>query len=1150
MNLPWTPHGSSVRNDKAVAVSRILGVALGFAVASAPFVRGAASATGPGPPEPQDKAQPPASRATTVATRPSPRPTPAAALEGSVQGPDGRTIEGALVLYRPLAASFRERADATRTDAHGHFHAALKTAGAVYVRVTAKGLAGRTFEKVQPGSPLAVVLDRGGTIDGFVRDGTGQPLGGARVTATSDLGMAVSGWETDKESIEATTDARGHFRLDGIGPGLSSLSATAHGFGSARKGNVRPGSTVTLIARPGGWLAGQVNDPQGRPVQGALVRAEMEPQPGGSSAVETTDAGGRFEVTGLDVGTYSVVARHADFAPGVATGVAVDVEGRADLSVVLAVGAAITGRLVDAEERPLDGRVAAQELAGQPMARSLAELLRADAGADGRFRIEKVPPGSYGLGAVAAGHAGRRIDVEVSSRQAVIDLGDIALERGLAIRGRVRTSSGAPVPDAQITTGGFDIWGATFSETRSDADGSFVLAGVTPAPTRVSVRATGFASVNKTMTPGADPVDLILTAGASVTGIVVEDGDRPLDAYRIVANPVDHASRGEGTAEKSVGSTDGRFLLEDLAEGTYVLQVLVPDRAPATLSGVRVSAGRTTDAGIIRVPRGGVVRGTVTDTAGAAVVGATVKAYAPTQDAMEWSEQFQTLSEPSGAFEIRGVPDGTRQIVAKHPEYSAADVMVEVVASKGPTEARLVLTLGGRIEGVARKRDGTPLAGLSINVHSQSNRLSRGWGPNSVTGADGRFTVEHVAPGPTLVTLMANVGPGQMTSLVSKQVEVREGETAFADLSSREILVSGRVVKSGTPLPGLRLRFMGEGGMTTVVMGGVDAVAGEPTGPQHNVGSTGEDGTFALIVDTPGKYWVMTESQDGRTTYPSREAQIPDVDAHSLEIAFSGVPVTGIVVDKETDQPVPQALVSGAPNDKDVRRASSAQARTGADGRFQLDADPGEYTLSARAEGYGIGSLAATVGASGLSDARIELEKGLEIKGRVLDATGHGVPGVRVQARAGESEYGGSPTLPDATFRISGLAAHPYNLCAGNQLAGYAVRIGVAPGGADVTLTLRPAARVLLLVKGPEGTPLPKAYASVTKVGGAVVDVPFLGGRGPSDAKGLIEIPTPAGALEIEVRADKYEGTARTSVAEGATATSEVTLTASVDTPK
>jgi hypothetical protein len=333
--------------------------------------------------------------------------------------------------------------------------------------------------------------------------------------------------------------------------------------------------------------------------------------------------------------------------------------------------------------------------------------------------------------------------------------------------------------------------------------------------------------------------------------------------------------------------------------------------------------------------------------------------------------------------------------------------------------------------------------------------------------------------------------------------------------------------------------------MTMSMGGGFDSVAAAPTGPQRHVGTTGEDGTFALIVDTPGKYWVNTESVDGRVNYPSREIQIPDVETHNVEIAFSGVPVTGLVTDKETDQAVAQAFVRAIPKDKEKISSGGGSARTGADGRFQLDVDPGEYTLSAGAEGYGIANNGVTVAANGLADARIELEKGLEIKGRVVDASGQGVPSLSIIARppSGDWDTKGAQTLPDGTFRIAGLAATPYNLCTGTDLAGYAVRMGVTPAGADVTMTLRPAAKVRLLIKGPDGAPVAKAWPNVTKLGGAPINVPWMGPRAPSDSAGMAEMSTPAGALEIEISGPTHKGKATVSVAEGATATAEVTLT-------
>ena len=109
--------------------------------------------------------------------------------------------------------------------------------------------------------------------------------------------------------------------------------------------------------------------------------------------------------------------------------------------------------------------------------------------------------------------------------------------------------------------------------------------------------------------------------------------------------------------------------------------------------------------------------------------------------------------------------------------------------------------------------------------------------------------------------------------------------------------------------------------------------------------------------------------------------------------------------------------------------------------------------------------------------------------------------------------------------------------------SGYAVRMGVSPGGPDITLTLHPAAKVHLLIKGPDGTPMAKAWPNVTKLGGAPISVSWMGGRAPSDSAGIAELSTPAGALEIEVWSPNYKGKTTVSVAEGATANAEVMLT-------
>jgi hypothetical protein len=170
------------------------------------------------------------------------------------------------------------------------------------VRVEAKGLAARTLEKVAPGAPLVVVLERGRALDGVVREAaTARPVAGARVRASEqDPGVALPGWEAGAGRVETTSDAEGRFRLEGLGTKPVSVSASASGIGQGSKGDARPGSRVELLLLPGGSISGTVLAATGRPVDGAIVRAEREGRGSWTrtGSTEKTDAAGRFEIVG------------------------------------------------------------------------------------------------------------------------------------------------------------------------------------------------------------------------------------------------------------------------------------------------------------------------------------------------------------------------------------------------------------------------------------------------------------------------------------------------------------------------------------------------------------------------------------------------------------------------------------------------------------------------------------------------------------------------------------------------------------------------------------------------------------------------------------------------------------------------------------
>ena len=83
-------------------------------------------------------------------------------------------------------------------------------------------------------------------------------------------------------------------------------------------------------------------------------------------------------------------------------------------------------------------RVTIQEIDGQPAPQALRDVLRAEAGADGRFRVEMLPAGGHVLSVTAPGYASKRVEVNVPSSGRDVDLGDVELETGLATSARRR----------------------------------------------------------------------------------------------------------------------------------------------------------------------------------------------------------------------------------------------------------------------------------------------------------------------------------------------------------------------------------------------------------------------------------------------------------------------------------------------------------------------------------------------------------------------------------------------------------------------------------------------------------------------------------------------------------------------------------------
>ena len=1093
------------------------------------FLTAAIAQAGPPPPKPT-----------------APRPSPPTALDVTVQDPRGKPVAGALVIAGGGGGLVPTRREG-RTDERGRVRIDGLPRLPWDVAVQARGLAPKRLARVTDGKPLVVRLEPGGVVTGVVRDGLSrEPVGGARVwVMTRLLGVPADRWDPDADRIDTTADARGRFRLEGLGAAPTTVEATAPGFGHGWLRAVRPGDAIELFLLPGATLLGTVRDEAGKPVRGAVVRALGEVSAEYVPLTERTDTAGRFAFHGLGAGRYTVVAREGSRAPAIASA-SVEDRGESALDLTLGEGGFVTGRLLDAGDRPLEGRVRVAEVDERILHPALYDLMQAEAGPDGRFVLGPVPFGPLAVEAFAPGYAPHSLETALDTRSRSADLGDVVLDTGLRIRGVVRTRDGTPIGGATVLTYARSESATRPPTTVSDEDGTFALGGLQPGNMPLHVSAPGYAPLQQSVAAGADDLELVLDPGGTVIGSVVDAKGQPVDGATLFAQTEETGeNRGHGFATADEGG--GRFTLRDLRSGRYVIQARAPKHGEAAAQAV-VGAGRTTDVGAVRLRPGGTVRGTVVDAAGEPVAGASVRVETGTPRALDSIAQ----TDGRGAFEIAGVPPGQFHVAARHPAFAPGRAPAEIESETDTVDVRVVLPRGGRVEGVVRRRDGEPFAGGQVIVLAGPAPLGWNAGGSRVTVADdGSFALEHAPAGRARVLLLmpaTTTGVPAHQSILQREVDVLDGETTRLDITTREVLVSGRVTRAGGPAPGVTVILQPRRSGTVFGVAPLAATA-RGAGPQPLVGTTREDGRYELLLFEPGEYQATRRTPEGATG-PLRAAsqpadrpgfmhvEVPDVPAYSLDFVLGASPVSGIVIDADTGQPVARALVNF------LGGGSFGRSETGADGRFSFEVEPAEGRLLARAESYAETEERLAVGETGAQDLRIELRRGAMITGRIEDGAGRPRGDVPIRAQLEGAEASGpggfAVSLPDGRFRMTGLREGSYSLAAGTETVGFGQRHGVQAGTSDAVITIRPAARANVRVVDAAGAPVARAFVRVVTCGGSPIALPTA--SAPTDATGVATVALPEGACVLEARGEPGVGRTMVDARAGAQVSIEIVL--------
>ncbi len=469
--------------------------------------------------------------------------------------------------------------------------------------------------------------------------------------------------------------------------------------------------------------------------------------------------------------------------------------------------------------------------------------------ADGSFEFEGVYSGTYYIQARGARHVPDSV-----ARAWVAPSGDggpveIFVRSGGRVLGLVLAPNGEPAVGARValTLGpGLAIESARsgdacYLETRSDDQGTFVIAGVPPGKGYdVTAVGAGFAlshALDIDVAAGEDTMVVVRTrTGGAVEGRIValpEGADanaapRPLAGAHVALVP--RGLRSLQFAEEVltqthvVTSVDGRFRIRGAPAGEHDLVAVADGCLPAKGPRVVCVDGGVANSPDFELPRGPMVRGRVVDSSGRAVEGAVVRwnpidlrnfqfdfTFAPLLAAsVEGFEYPRTDAE--GRFRAGAFADRAPHRIDVF-KLGFASTRFDWDPSKVADEIEIVLRKGGAIEGIVIDVESkSPVTSFTLVCNERVETQLDAPGANNpfaggmlVEARDGRFRLDPVKAGPKVSFTVRARG------FLERSVDglsVSEGETLRGVIV--ELVPGGRlrgsvVDRSGEPIAGAQV---------------------------------------------------------------------------------------------------------------------------------------------------------------------------------------------------------------------------------------------------------------------------------------------------------------------------------------------------------
>jgi hypothetical protein len=400
------------------------------------------------------------------------------------------------------------------------------------------------------------------------------------------------------------------------------------------------------------------------------------------------------------------------------------------------------------------------------------------AGPDGTFVFEPHEPGRWTLAAAAAdGHL--PFAPEWGQSPVLLEARPGEVVRGLVVAlapadtlvGLVVDPAGAPVAGAEVRVLGGGA-GATAlvplaDRFRSGADGTFRFTA--PEAAVLEARKEGFAAGRARLDFAARVTRKVTIrlgprgdAPLAISGVVEERGGGPAEDALVSAVRKDRPFSPPASARTDV---EGRFVLDGLVPGSWVLTATRPGSAPASTQ----AAAGTSDVRL-RLGAGGALAGRVRDRRTGAPV-------APFTVLVQGAEtRGISVVDPAGTYALDDLSPGDAAVQVVAPGYAPSPEVRVAIPQPGAPAATLDFDLapGGTLTGVVVERgSGRPIADARVEVEGAPPSLGVPVRSEAATDRDGRFTLVGLAATRVSILAFADGHHGRILSAPP----IPEGET-------------------------------------------------------------------------------------------------------------------------------------------------------------------------------------------------------------------------------------------------------------------------------------------------------------------------------------------------------------------------------------